>query len=170
MVSFGSTSSAIVWLERQPRNISLNGVLCRMPCCPWSRTLAGFALPPIIINMENTRVLYNDTCPVCSFEIDAYRKRAISDGVPLQFDTLDHAAQWGISPEQAARRLHVLHNGQLLSGIPAFRALWGEMPHLRWLARLTGWPFIGAVVVTLYDQLLAPVLYWMHERRQKRGA
>ena len=120
-------------------------------------------------SMEDTRVLYNDTCPVCSFEIDAYRKRAIRDGLPLQFDTLDQAARWGISPDLAARRLHVLHKGEILSGVPAFRALWGEMPHLQWLARLTGRRFVGAAAVTLYDQLLAPVLYAMHLRRQKRG-
>ena len=119
--------------------------------------------------MGATHVLYNDTCPVCSFEIDAYHRRAIQDGLPLQFDTLDCAAQWGITPDQAARRLHVLHRGQVLSGIPAFRALWGEIPHLQWLARLTGRPFIGAAAVTLYNQLLALVLYWMHVRRQKRG-
>lgn len=118
--------------------------------------------------MKDTRVLYNDTCPVCSFEIDAYRRRAIEDGLPLQFDTLDCAAGWGITADQAARRLHVLDNGQLLSGVPAFRAIWGEMPHLQWLARLTGRPVIGAAAVTLYDGLLAPVLYWMHKRRQKR--
>ena len=118
--------------------------------------------------MEDTRVLYNDTCPVCSLEIDAYQKRAIRDGLPLQFETLDQAAHWGLTPEQAARRLHVLHNGQLLSGIPAFRALWGEIPHLQWLARLTGRPLIGAAAITLYDKLLAPVLYWMHLRRRKR--
>ena len=119
--------------------------------------------------MKDTRILYNHTCPVCSFEIDAYRRRAIADGLPLQFDTLDQAAQWGISEDQAARRLHVLHKGQVLSGVPAFRALWGEMPHLRWLARLTGRPVIGAAAVTLYDQLLASVLYRMHVRRQRRG-
>lgn len=118
--------------------------------------------------MEETRVLYNDTCSVCSFEIDAYRRRAIQDGLPLQFDTLNCAAGWGITPDQAARRLHVLENGQLLSGIPAFRTLWVKIPHLKWLARLTGRPVIGAAVVTLYDGLLAPVLYWMHKQRQKR--
>ena len=119
--------------------------------------------------MEPTRVLYNDTCPVCSLEIDAYRKRAEASDLPIRFDTLIDAAKWGLTPDQAARRLHVLYNGKLLSGIPAFRALWGELPHLNWLARLTGRPFIGAAAVTLYDKLLAPVLYRMHKRRQRRG-
>jgi predicted DCC family thiol-disulfide oxidoreductase YuxK len=118
--------------------------------------------------MEETRVLYNDTCPVRSFEIDAYRRRAMRDGLPLRFDTLDQAAHWGITPDQAARRLHVLHNGQVLSGIPAFRALWAEIPQLHWLHHLTGRPFIGAAAVTLYDRLLAPLLYRMHLRRQAR--
>ncbi len=120
--------------------------------------------------MEPTRVLYNHTCPICSFEIDAYRKRAEASDLPIRFDTLADATSWGLTPDQAARRLHVLHNGTLLSGIPAFRALWGEIPHLRWLARLTGRPFIGAAAVTLYDKVLAPVLYQMHKRRQKRPA
>ena len=135
-----------------------------MPRAPCHAHVRAYLTP-----MKDTRVLYNHTCPVCSFEIDAYRRRAIRDGLPLQFDTLDQAARWGISPDLAARRLHVLHKGQVLSGIPAFRTLWGEMPHLRWLARLTGRRFIGAAAVTLYDQLLAPVLYSMHLRRQKRG-
>ena len=119
--------------------------------------------------MNDTRVLYNDICPMCSFEIDACRRRAICDGLPLQFDTLDQAAEWGISPDLVARRLHLLHKGEILSCVPAFRALWAEMPHFQWLARLTGWPFGGAAAVALYDQLLAPVLYWMPLRRQRRG-
>ena len=100
--------------------------------------------------MEETRVLCNHICPVCSFEIDACRKRALQDGLLLRFDTLDQAAAWGISPDQAARRLHVPHDGKLLFGIPACRALCGEIPHLNWLARLTGRPFIGTAAVTLF--------------------
>ncbi len=119
--------------------------------------------------MEETRVLYNDTCPVCSFEIDAYRRRAEASDLPIRFDRLAMAATWGVTPDQAARRLHVLHRGHLLTGVPAFRALWSEIPHLHWLARVTAWPFVGAAAVTLYDGLLAPVLYRMHLRRQKRA-
>ena len=118
--------------------------------------------------MSETRVLYNETCPVCSFEIDAYRKRAEASDLPIRFDTIGDATRWGLTPDQAARRLHVLHKGELLSGIPAFRALWGELPHLHWLARLTGRPVINYAATTLYDRLLAPLLYQMHVWRQKR--
>lgn len=72
---------------------------------------------------DETRVLYNQTCPVCRFEIDGYRRRAVRDGLPIRFDALDEAAAWGIAPQDAARRLHVWHKGQVISGMPAFRLL-----------------------------------------------
>ena len=118
--------------------------------------------------MTITRILYNDTCPICSFEIDAYRTRAIREELPLLFDTLDQAAQWGISADLAARRLHVIHQGQLLSGVPAFIALWSELPHLRWLGRVMSWPAINGAACLIYDRVLAPVLYRAHLRRQSK--
>ena len=56
---------------------------------------------------QETRVLFNETCPVCRFEIDAYRRRAVAGGLPIRFDTLDRAEDWGLTPDQAARQLHV---------------------------------------------------------------
>ena len=37
---------------------------------------------------------------------------------------------------EAAKRLHVRKNGQVYDGIPAFIALWQDMPRYRWLARV----------------------------------
>ena len=116
-----------------------------------------------------TRILYNDTCPVCRFEIDAYRKQAMAANVPLGFDTLEQAALWGVTPDQAARRLHVLHAGQLLSGIAAFRVVWSALPRWRWLAALTGLPILYPVACAAYDHVLAPLLYKAHLRRQARS-
>lgn len=116
---------------------------------------------------DDTRVLYNETCPVCRFEIDSYARRAAASGLPIRFDGLDHADNWGLTPDQAARRLHVLHKGQLLSGIPAFQALWRELPHMRWLARATALPLIHPLACFAYDRILAPVIYRAHLRRQR---
>ena len=76
---------------------------------------------------DDTRVLYNETCPVCRFEIDAYAKRVRADGLPVKFEDLSRAAEWGLTRDQAAQRLHVIHKGALLSGMPAFRALWSAL-------------------------------------------
>ena len=117
---------------------------------------------------DETHVLYNETCPVCRFEIDAYRKRALAQGLPIHFDTLDQAKDWGLSPDQAARQLHVWQNGRMLSGLAAFRALWSAMPGWRWLARITGWPIIQPVANLLYSRVAAPLLYRAHLRRARR--
>lgn len=117
---------------------------------------------------DETRVLYNDTCPVCRFEIDSYRRRAVTQGLPIRFDALDRADDWGIDPDAAARRLHVWHRGQVLSGLPAFRVLWAALPGWRWLAVLTGLPVIRPTLTFLYDRIAAPILYRAHLRRQRR--
>lgn len=117
---------------------------------------------------EDTRILYNDTCPLCRFEIDHYRAAATRDSAPLRFDRLSDAARWGLTEDQAARRLHVLQDGELLSGLEAFRAIWTTLPRWRWLARVTGLPVIRPVVTALYDRMAAPLLYRAHVRRQAR--
>ncbi|MFN4204266.1 MAG: thiol-disulfide oxidoreductase DCC family protein [Tabrizicola sp.] len=117
---------------------------------------------------EETRVLYNDTCPVCRFEIDAYRRRASADGLSIRFDPLDRAEDWGLTPDEAARQLHVWRAGRILSGMAAFRALWSSMPRWRWLAWLTGWPPVRPMADLVYERIAAPILYRAHLRRQRR--
>ena len=135
-----------------------------------AKALDGRQDTPIWRGMEDTtRVLYNETCPVCRFEIDAYRKRSEKDGLPIAYDSLQAAQDWGLTSDQAARRLHVRKDGAVLSGMPAFRALWAQMPHMAWLARVTGWPVVRPVCVWAYDRVMAPLLYRAHLRRQARA-
>lgn len=115
---------------------------------------------------EDTRVLYNETCPVCRFEIGAYAKRVRADGLPVRFEDLSNAAAWGLTQDQAAKRLHVIHKGVLLSGMPAFRALWSSMPRWRFAAWLAGLPLIRPATEWAYERALAPMLYRAHLRRQ----
>lgn len=117
-----------------------------------------------------TRVLYNAECPVCSFEIGHYARYSQGRALPLRFDDLNTAdlAHWGLDADQAARRLHVLKDGALLSGIPAFLALWAEMPRYRWLGRIVGLPGLRQAAVFAYDRVLAPVIYRWHLARIAR--
>ena len=115
---------------------------------------------------DETRVLYNETCPVCRFEINHYRKTATTCELPLRFDDLSQAAAWGVTPDAAARRLHVLHQGQVFSGIPAFQILWAQLPRWRWIAKLTALPLIHPLACAFYDHLIAPMLYRAHKRRE----
>lgn len=124
------------------------------------------------MNNSNLRVLYNASCPVCRAEIDHYASVSLRHDLPLRFDDLNgpDLALWGITPDQAARRLHVLREGRVLSGLEAFRAIWSVLPRYRWLARVTGWPVVRPLASALYDHVLAPVLYRAHLRRISRAA
>lgn len=117
-----------------------------------------------------TSVLFNANCPVCSFEIGHYARYCRDTGLPIRFDDLnsDARARWGIDADTAARRLHMLHQGQLISGIPAFLVLWARMPRYRWLARIVGLPGVRHVASALYDLVLAPAIYRLHLRRLRR--
>lgn len=117
-----------------------------------------------------TAVLYNASCPVCNFEISHYARYAGDTGLPIRFDDLnsDARAQWDIDADTAARRLYVLHDGVLTSGIPAFLVLWRQMPKYRWLAKVVGLPVIRQIASAVYDYVLAPVIYRGHLRRMRR--
>lgn len=120
---------------------------------------------------SETRVLFNDQCPVCSFEINHYAAYARSKGLAIAFDDLNgpERAAWGIDEDRAARRLYVLRDGELTSGIDAFLVLWREMPRYRWLARIVGLPGVRHVASGVYDHVLAPLIYRWHLRRRARA-
>jgi predicted DCC family thiol-disulfide oxidoreductase YuxK len=118
-------------------------------------------------------VLYNAECPICRAEIDHYAAYAAPRDLPLRFDPISDAdlAAWDLTAEEAARRLHVqCPDGRILSGMPAFRALWAAMPRYRTLARITGLPVLRPVTGWIYNRVLAPALYRAHRRRQARAA
>lgn len=123
-------------------------------------------------NSPKTSVLFNANCPVCNFEIGHYARYASAQALPIRFDDLnsDALAAWGLDADTAARRLYVLHEGVLTSGIPAFLVLWAQMPRYRWLGRLVGLPGVRQAAVLLYDHVLAPVIYRWHLHRLRRAA
>ena len=121
-------------------------------------------------NSAKTSVLYNATCPICNFEIQHYASYAGAKGLPIRFDDLnsDALGQWGLDGDTAARRLYVLHEGTLTSGIPAFLVLWLQMPKYHWLAKVVGLPGIKQIACAAYDFVLAPVIYRWHLRRLRQ--
>lgn len=116
-------------------------------------------------------ILYNGQCPICSTEIEHYRAQAETAGAPMRFTDLNDAdlVQWGLSTEDAARRLHVRQpDGSIVSGLAAFIVLWRELPRLRWLARVASLPLVRPMAHWGYERVAAPLLFWMHQRRQAK--
>ncbi|MGY9046367.1 MAG: thiol-disulfide oxidoreductase DCC family protein [Rhodobacterales bacterium] len=115
-------------------------------------------------------VIYNDSCPICAREVAGY-KRMTCNQPDITYAGLSEAdtERFGLSRAQAARRFHVLQDGQMYDGVAAFARVWDCIPHLRWLARLVRLPGIAQASSLVYDQILAPLLFAMHRRRERLG-
>lgn len=120
---------------------------------------------------RDTTVIYNASCPICAREIDHYRRYCRAQSLPVSFEDLNIAqlAAWNLTPETAARRLHVIENGALFSGTEAFLTLWARMPRYRRLAHIVGLPGIRQIASVIYERALAPALYALHRRRVRRS-
>lgn len=117
-----------------------------------------------------TKVLHNDTCPICSREVAAYARQAERAGVALEIDGLDAAPAWGLDRDDAARTFRVQQDGRIVEGLDAFRLLWVRLPGWRWLAWLTGLPGIHWLADRGYRHVAAPALFALHRRRERRAA
>jgi len=125
---------------------------------------------------ESCTVLYNGSCPICSREVAVYRAEAAGSAPHVAFrdvtapDAAPALTVAGLTPEDAARRFHVVQEGRVLSGLDAFVALWSALPRWRWLARIAVMPFVRPLATALYDRVAAPLLYALHRRRMARAA
>ncbi|MEL7106639.1 MAG: DUF393 domain-containing protein [Pseudomonadota bacterium] len=120
--------------------------------------------------MSEIRVIYNDTCPICSREVDLYRREADAIGAPIAFSGLtpEALAATGMTRDEAARQFHVIKDGERIAGLDAFFVLWRHLPRWALLARLLDRPVIRPLARFAYDRIAAPALYAMDRRRQRR--
>jgi len=122
--------------------------------------------------MPPVETFFNSTCPVCSTEIGRCRGVAQAAGSDMAWHDINRdpkaLARFGVTIEDVRRKLHVIdRDSRLLVGVPAFAALWRELPRHRWLARLAMAPLLLPLWTALYDALAA-VLYGWNRRRLKR--
>lgn len=121
---------------------------------------------------HKTEVLYNDTCPICSREVNHYARLSEAGELPIRYDRLSDEGtldRWGISRDAAAKRFHLRKEGKTYSGLPAFIVLWREIPQTAWLARILSLPGIHWGASKIYDHIAAPLLFALHRRRQRKG-
>lgn len=113
---------------------------------------------------SRTIVFYDGGCGLCSKEIRHYahldRRRQIEWIDFCQDQTLLNAL--GVTSDQAMRRLHVLdRDGVLRDGVPAFVAIWAELPYYRALSRLVRL----FKMVPLLESAYRPFSAWRYKRR-----
>ncbi|MEM8988191.1 MAG: DUF393 domain-containing protein [Pseudomonadota bacterium] len=122
---------------------------------------------------DKLTVYYNGECPICRREVDAYKRTAERKGVDVNWRDIagDEAAlaESGFSADAAAKRFHVKDaDGVMHAGVDAFQRLWLKLPGFGWLGRILQWRPVKRAATALYEGVLAPALFAMHKRRQKR--
>ncbi len=119
--------------------------------------------------MNTITTYYNGLCPICSAEIEHYKRLARPEHGLAWVDLgaePDALKDRDIDEQAAKKRLHTIDStGQLYSGVAAFALIWQRLPRYRWLYRLTQTPVIGGLGERLYDHILAPALFHWNKRQ-----
>jgi predicted DCC family thiol-disulfide oxidoreductase YuxK len=118
---------------------------------------------------QRSTVFFDGGCPMCRREIAHYQR--LDDTGRIRWLDIhqepDAVAEVGVSWETAMQRLHVRSgSGVLHTGVPAFVAIWRELPRYRWLARLVGGiPGLIPVLDFAYGRFAR----WRWQRRCRDG-
>jgi len=131
------------------------------------------AAPPEARGDDTVTGFYNGACPVCRPEIAHYQTLARRRPAALAWrdlaDDPEALAGYGITPEDAKRRLHALDEaGRLVSGVDAFLAIWRNLPVYRHLAGVVALPAVRPFADLVYERGLVPALERLNARRARR--
>ena len=104
------------------------------------------------------KVLFNDSCSICSKEINYYK--SIENNIRwIDINDLSLSSKLsGKSHRELLRRLHVVKDNEVFSGVRAFAIMWLNIPKYKWIGRLVTIPIIYHFSVVLYE-LIAFFLY-----------
>jgi len=115
------------------------------------------------------KVLFNDSCSICSKEINHYK--SIDNNINwIDINDLNLSYKLtGKSHKELLRRLHVIKDNEVYSGVKAFAIMWHNIPKYKWLAKLVSLPIIYHISVVLYE-IIAFFLYLKnkHQLDEKR--
>ena len=98
---------------------------------------------------KDAKVLFNEKCLICNYEIKHYQKRSELNFVDCSF-----------MEDKYLKKLHViLSDGSELVGVDAFIYVWRRTQGYNWLAKLTSLPVIKQIARFIYS-ILAFLIYW----------
>lgn len=112
-------------------------------------------------------LFYDGLCPLCSREIEYYRKRAAEDPLVHFVDIADpqfQASAHGLDPLAVHRQMHVKLDDQLHVGVDAFVAIWQRIRGFGWLARLVRLPGVYQLAWVAYT-IFAWIRPWLPRRK-----
>ena len=83
------------------------------------------------------KVFFNNSCSICRFEINHYKKVSDSSLEWIDITNNDDALKiTSKTQEELLRRLHVIDNGKVIGGAKAFIIIWSKIPKYKFLSKL----------------------------------
>ena len=99
--------------------------------------------------MKKEKILYNQKCSLCNFEINHYKQRS-----DLNF--IDSSQM----EDKYLKRLHVVYDdGSEISGVDAFLYVWSKTDGYQWLSKVIALPLVNQLSVALYA-VISRILFW----------
>ena len=113
------------------------------------------------------KVFFNDSCNICRFEINHYKKNSDNSLEWVDITNNEDALLLtSKSQKELLRRLHVIDNDKIYAGAKAFIVLWSNMPKYQLLSKLLSLPVIFQVFHIAYE-FIAFLLYIKNLRNIK---
>ena len=83
------------------------------------------------------KVFFNNSCNICRFEINHYKKISNTSLEWVDITNNDEALKLtSKSQEELLRRLHVVDDGKVIGGAKAFIIIWSKIPKYRFLSKI----------------------------------
>ena len=83
------------------------------------------------------KVFFNNSCNICRFEINHYKKVANTSLEWIDITNNDEALKiTGKSRKDLLRRLHVINEGKVIGGAEAFIVIWSNIPKYKILSKI----------------------------------
>ena len=113
------------------------------------------------------KVYFNNSCKICKAEIDLYKKEKIQeiDWVDIT-NNQDAEVMTSKSKKELLRRLHVIHEGELVGGAKAFIIVWSKIPKYHFLSKIFKFKPLYVMFHYLYE-IIAFFLYLKNKKQIK---
>ena len=104
------------------------------------------------------KVFFNNSCNICRLEINHYKKISDSNLEWVDITNNEEAIKLtSKSQKELLRRIHVIDNGNVISGAKAFVIIWSKIPKYKFLSKL----FSIKIFFVLFHYLYEFVAYFL---------
>ena len=98
------------------------------------------------------KVFFNNSCNLCRYEINHYKKIADSSLEWIDITNNDEALKaTSKTHKELLRRLHVIDNDEVISGAKAFVIIWSKIPKYKFLAKIFSFKPLFFIFHYLYE-------------------